>query len=267
MKDRDVKLYNRVFDDYRFLKDECKFEVLGVFVFGSQNYKVDTETSDIDTKAVIIPNLEDLISGKSITPTYQRSDGELHVYDIKSFHESLVKQAPNFVECLFTGYRYLDMEYWPYYQDIIKYREEIARGNVSRTYRSLKGTIQNKEKKLFTAMPSNAEKVKRYGYDNKAFSDIMRMQEFIIRYLNNVPYKDCLIPRYPDKIVEWKTTFQFSVEDIKQQVELVEESLKTIEKSFSEVLEVDKFDENLYNMLNRVTKECIAHNLRKKLRE
>ena len=267
MKDRNITLRNRVFDDYMFLQDVCKYEVLGVFVFGSQNYSVDTDSSDIDTKAIIVPNLDDLIAGRSITPTYQRDNGELHVYDIKSFHESIVKQAPNFVECLFTEFKIINSEYSTYYNDIIDNREAIARGDIGRTYRSLRGTIQNKEKKLFTAMPSNAEKVRRYGYDNKAFADILRMQEFIIRYLNGVSYQDCLTPCYPDEIIEYKTTFQFTPDDIQAQIEQIEHSLKTIEESFADVLDTVQFDELLYVMLQRVTKECITHNLRKKIYE
>lgn len=36
------------------------YQVLGIFVYGSQNYSLATKDSDIDTKAIIIPTIENL---------------------------------------------------------------------------------------------------------------------------------------------------------------------------------------------------------------
>ena len=37
-----------------------KDQILGIFLYGSQNYGTDLPTSDIDTKAIYIPNLSEL---------------------------------------------------------------------------------------------------------------------------------------------------------------------------------------------------------------
>ena len=39
-------------------------QIFGVFLYGSQNYGLDTENSDVDTKAIIIPTIEDLCQKK-----------------------------------------------------------------------------------------------------------------------------------------------------------------------------------------------------------
>ena len=40
-------------------------QILGVFLYGSQNYGLATKNSDVDTKVILIPTLEDLCSKKA----------------------------------------------------------------------------------------------------------------------------------------------------------------------------------------------------------
>ena len=55
------KIMERLQHDYAVTR--AKYEVLGVFLFGSQNYNCQTETSDIDTKVIVIPTLDEMILG------------------------------------------------------------------------------------------------------------------------------------------------------------------------------------------------------------
>ena len=45
------------------------YNVLGVFLQGSQNYHLDYAGSDIDTKAIIIPTLDDIVLNKQPVST------------------------------------------------------------------------------------------------------------------------------------------------------------------------------------------------------
>lgn len=40
---------------------ELDYNVVGVFLYGSQNYELDYEKSDVDTKAIVLPTLEDIV--------------------------------------------------------------------------------------------------------------------------------------------------------------------------------------------------------------
>ena len=42
------------------LKKYPEYQILGIFLYGSQNYNIATEKSDVDTKAIIIPTVEQL---------------------------------------------------------------------------------------------------------------------------------------------------------------------------------------------------------------
>ena len=52
--DRDTYIFKRIKEHYNFIKD--KYEVMGIFLQGSQNYELDIYDkdykSDIDTKAI-----------------------------------------------------------------------------------------------------------------------------------------------------------------------------------------------------------------------
>ena len=44
-----------------------KDKILGIFIQGSQNYGLDYEGSDIDTKCIVLPTLEDICLNKKAT--------------------------------------------------------------------------------------------------------------------------------------------------------------------------------------------------------
>ena len=41
--------------------EDLGFEVVGTFLYGSQNYEMETENSDIDSKVIVVPSFEDFL--------------------------------------------------------------------------------------------------------------------------------------------------------------------------------------------------------------
>ena len=64
---RDEYIFKRIREHYEDIKD--KYEVVGIFLQGSQNYGLDVYDddykSDIDTKAIILPTFEDIVYNSS----------------------------------------------------------------------------------------------------------------------------------------------------------------------------------------------------------
>ena len=56
--------------------------IVGVFLQGSQNYGLDYEGSDIDTKCIVLPTLEDLIFNRKPVSTTHVLPNEEHL-DLK----------------------------------------------------------------------------------------------------------------------------------------------------------------------------------------
>lgn len=86
--------------------------IIAIFLQGSQNYGLDDENSDIDTKAFCVPDLARLIEGKKIVShIYVLPDNShIEVKDIRLLPELLQKQNPSYLEIMNTQYYLLNDE-------------------------------------------------------------------------------------------------------------------------------------------------------------
>ena len=80
----------------KVLEYYSEYQILGIFVYGSQNYGLATQNSDIDTKAVIIPTIEDLALHPVKTKTLIFDNGEhCEIMDIMHLVANYKKQNIN----------------------------------------------------------------------------------------------------------------------------------------------------------------------------
>ena len=102
-------------------------QILGVFLYGSQNYGLDTEESDVDTKVIIIPTLQDLCFMKSaFVKEYKYNNEKVIVMDIIHYVDNLKKQNINYIETLFTEYCWVNPNHAWIWDAFIKIREHIV---------------------------------------------------------------------------------------------------------------------------------------------
>ena len=73
-------------------------------LYGSQNYGLDTEASDIDAIAVVALSLDQTIQRDSYSLQIPEASGTTTVKDIATFAAMLHKGAPNFVEASHSKY-------------------------------------------------------------------------------------------------------------------------------------------------------------------
>ena len=80
---------------------------------GSQNYGLDTENSDVDTKSIFIPNFSTLLFTKKLLSETWILDNNEHIEakDVREMGIQLLKQGLNFVEILFTPYVDINPKY------------------------------------------------------------------------------------------------------------------------------------------------------------
>ena len=85
--------------------------IVGVFCQGSQNYGLDFEGSDIDTKCIITPTFEEIAMNKKPVSTTHVLDNNEHLdaKDIRLYIQTFKKQNLNFLEILFTPYKIILM--------------------------------------------------------------------------------------------------------------------------------------------------------------
>ena len=251
------KIMERLQHDYAITR--AKYEVLGVFLFGSQNYNCQTDTSDIDTKVIVIPTLDEMILGQiKINETIPRGDGEITIFDIKHMHDYIKKQNINFLEILFTDYYIINPKYEPIWEDMRKHAEKIARLNEFAAVQCINGVFMNKYKKLFHAVPSNAAAIEKYGYDGKALADCVRLYQVVTHYIQKSSYAECL--KLDDLIVDYIMTFKtykqlFTVEKACEFASLLKDKMDYVVTEYNNTHE-EVLDYNVLKMIDRITIDC-----------
>lgn len=168
--------------------------IVGVFAQGSMNYGLDYENSDIDTKCIVLPTLEDLIfNRKPVSTTHVLPNEEhLDLKDVRLYLGCFRKQNLNFMEILFTKYKIVNPTYEQYWNRLIENNEQIARYNPVGAVKTMKGIAMEKYHALKHPYPSKVELIGRFGFDGKQLHHLIRVREHLSRYISGEKYADCL---------------------------------------------------------------------------
>ena len=179
MTDREKKIYERLKHDYDYVRKQG-YDVFGVFLQGSQNYELDYEGSDIDTKCIILPSVEDVILNKqAVSKTLILEDNShIDLKDIRLMWNCFKKQNINYLEILFTDFAYVPHEYYHFWLDMIRLNEDIAHIDNYSAVNCIVGMILEKNAALCHPYPSLKDKIEKHGYDNKQLHHIIRCREF-----------------------------------------------------------------------------------------
>lgn len=85
-----------------------------IALYGSQNYGIDTPSSDVDVKAIYVPNSKEAILKQAwLSKTHEGPSfsGHCEIKDIREMNKMFLKQNINFIETLFTSYFYINPKY------------------------------------------------------------------------------------------------------------------------------------------------------------
>lgn len=176
------------------------YEIFAVIVQGSQNYNLDIYTdeykSDIDTKCIVLPTLDDIVRNKKpASHTHVRANNEhIDVKDIRLMFDCFKKQNINFVEVLFSDYYWVPDKYKEYWDRLRNMAEDIVHAHPAQTLRTMSGMSMEKYKALKHPYPTTIEKIEKYGYDPKQLHHIVRVNNFMHKYINGESFKNALSP-------------------------------------------------------------------------
>jgi len=231
--DKEARIRDRLLHDVQYVRDRG-YEVFGVFLQGSQNYQLDYEGSDIDTKCIVVPTLEDIVLNRqpASTTLILKDNSHVDVKDIRKMWECFRKQNINFLEILFTKYYWVDFKYIPYWTKMRDMREDIAHYNNYAAVNCIAGMVFEKHAALCHPYPTLKDKIDKYGYDNKQLHHIVRCEEFLNRYIEGVPYEECLIPKNPQHLINIKSEYIYSLEEAKQLAKNIENIVKMTKQQY-----------------------------------
>lgn len=145
MNDKEIKA---VLQNYYNIAN-CDYNVLGVFLYGSQNYGLSTQYSDIDAVALVFPTYKNLIfKEKDIYTEITSGNGNFHYQDVRDFFNQLRKGNPNAIEILTTNYYIIDPDYDYYWNKIKNNKNVIWQVNPNATLKAFEGMYHSYMKKF-----------------------------------------------------------------------------------------------------------------------
>lgn len=146
--------------------------ILGIFLYGSQNYGLQTETSDFDFKVIVFPKLKNIITRVVTSRTIDYGEeGQIDIKDIFKYTQVVSKHNPAYLEILETPYCkiYYEKEWKLYKQSIIN--------NLDYKFflKGAYGMFMGKYNSLTHRYPSKIELIEKYGYDSKQLVHQLRL--------------------------------------------------------------------------------------------
>lgn len=183
-----------------------------IAVNGSYNYNMDTPQSDIDSKLLVIPSLEQLVSGRSLNYLHCMSDNGEHVEvkDIRHYFATMLKQNINFVETLYAQVWIVNPVYMRLFHYLFEMRDVISGCNPIAAIHCIQGTAHQKYKQMLQSSPARAADIERYGFDRKSLHHLVRCVFFGEYYMEGTNYQECLqnndVPNIRRMIISLKTT-------------------------------------------------------------
>lgn len=266
---------NYIFDKiYEHFEEACSIghEIFGVFLQGSQNYNLDIYNSeyksDVDTKAIILPSFDDFCCCKSpISTTHERENKEhIDLKDIRTIFENFKKQNVNFIEILFTDYFVVPSRYYDYYMQLRNLAERLAHCHPAKTLRAMAGMSMEKKTALCHPYPTIKWKIDKWGYDGKQLHHIIRINDFMKRYIAGVPFADCLKVTNEElrSCLEKAKLNQFSLKDAIELANGYDNANKKLKDTYIEKYG-DAVDETPYNELNDIKIEVLKAHFKRKL--
>ena len=179
--------------------------IIGVFLYGSQNYGLQTDTSDVDTKALIMPSMDEICSCKKYVkeikiPTHDEEHEHCEVMDIRHFIDSLKKQNINFCEILFTDFSIINKKYSLLWETLFRSNKELF-------------VHYNQTAAIKSAAWQAINTVKRRPDIGKSWCTAERLLLFIKKYIDGANYADCIAENTKTYLLALKTeTIKLSCE-------------------------------------------------------
>lgn len=159
-------------------------QILGFFLYGSQNYMLETENSDIDTKCVVVPDMMNLCLGKPLSREIRLPNGEhCEIKDIRLIVDMFKKQNINFLEILVTDYMWLNPKYEHHWREwFMSNTEDICHYDERKAVLSMTGQALHTLYQIKTTMDA-ADRGKKYA-------NALRIYWTLVFYLDKAREED-----------------------------------------------------------------------------
>lgn len=165
-------------------------------LYGSQNYGLNTDDSDVDTKCMVLPPFRDVVLGRKMVSTDLADPyGALcNVKDVRAMFDNFFKGNVNFVEVLYTDYFSVGVDYLKEAKELRDHRDMVANRDPLRLMEMAAGMARQKYVAFNKYFESKREVLSKYGYDPKQLHHLVRLHHFMTEYLASADFGYALRP-------------------------------------------------------------------------
>ena len=235
--DRRNYIFNRLKEHYT---EAIKFdyEVVGIWLQGSQNYNLDEYSeqymSDIDTKCIVLPSLKNLINNEpEISFTHVLANDEhIDFKDIRIIFNLFKKQNIQYLEILFSDFYIVNPKYTDLVEQLLSKAEYISNIDYNSLLKTIMGMSLEKYKALEHPYPTIKDKIDKFGYDPKQLHHILRLYDFMMKFINGTSFKDSLISTQPEYLMQVKKGC-YSLEKARELAKTYIEAIKNTRLKYS----------------------------------
>lgn len=240
MKEK-TQLLQKLHEHKVFLEDNG-YTVLYVGLYGSQNYNLADERSDVDSRAIIMPTVKDLLKRKSTSKVYNVDGGQVDVKDLASFLQVVRKGNPAYTEVVHTDYWVGDEEL----KNILMFYKTNAR--------AVLGMMREKRAAVIKGLPTSCELVKTMGYDPKQVHHARRLYDV----LHESPRVDLLFAHYYEDPTEMLKVKREGVGTKEEALAYMDKYILEVEEELEDyVFEQigEEYNEQVYDYLEKQLKQ------------
>lgn len=258
------KLEERVLEHYEKARREARkagYTMFFTALYGSQNYNLDTEKSDVDTKTLIIPTFKTLcLSNKTFSKEFKLDEETVEVKDFRAMFDCFRKQNLNFLEILLTDNAVVCGRFYKEAAILKTHASDIAHYDENAAVKCMMGIIYRYYKHLFIPFKSRPEVFEKLGYDPKALYHMYRIMNSLCLYLAHKKNFLSFDNSTRNVLLDLKEG-RYTLEQVKSLAEnCLSQTTRIVDKSIGDLRPKDeKVDELLkdlqYQILSKVAKE------------
>lgn len=231
---------------------------------GSQNYGLDIPTSDIDTKLIVTPTFKAIaMNHQAVSTTHVRADNSHTDWkDIRLMVQTWRKCNLNFLEVLFSPYCIVNPLYEKEWNKLLQNNELIARYNQDKAVKTMCGFARNKYAQLEHDSPSHHPDLEKFGYSPKELHHLLRVEEYLERYIAGESYKDCLTSKQADYLIRVKQ----GCYTLKEARDIATKAMSHIEKMCdTSPFDAKNIDKDISKLLDDVLYEIMEIAIKKEI--
>lgn len=205
------KWSTKVSEHFNFAVDTYGLDnVWATMLYGSQNYNMATEDSDVDTKTMLFPTVRATVLGEKTASTdLVLPDGSLNgVKDYRDTFALYLRGNVRFLETLYSDYQVVNPKYRVFFDQLVINRELVANSLPRKLIHSAAGMAEQKYKALDHPYPSKVDVIAKYGYDPKQLHHLVRLYYFMTKFSQTCSFEQSLRPNdiLREELLAIKTT-------------------------------------------------------------